>query len=38
MAETHAFPAATDEPLCGVVVVVDRRIVADQTRGGSAGS
>lgn len=38
MAESHTFPAASHEPFCGGVVVVDRRIVAGQTQGGSAGA
>lgn len=38
MAESHTFPAASHEPFCCGVVVVDRRMIAGQTRGGSAGS
>jgi hypothetical protein len=38
MAQSHTPPAASHEAFCGVVVVVDCRIVAGQSLGGSERS
>jgi hypothetical protein len=38
MAQSHTSPAASHEAFCGVVVVVDRRIAAGQSLGGSKRS